>query len=67
MCGENGIVPFITTTRAWYTDRAVLVSMFTAAFVFPLSMLRNISKLELSSFAAVIIIIFFTGVVMYLR
>jgi hypothetical protein len=35
--------------------------------IFPLSMLRNISKLEISSFLAVLIIIFFTGVVIVLR
>eukprot|EP01127_Copromyxa_protea_P004477 TRINITY_DN14338_c0_g1_i1.p1 TRINITY_DN14338_c0_g1~~TRINITY_DN14338_c0_g1_i1.p1 ORF type:complete len:445 (+),score=66.43 TRINITY_DN14338_c0_g1_i1:178-1335(+) len=66
LCGNNGIVPFITPVKAWYTDRDVLVSFVTALFVFPLCMLRNISKLEYSAFAAVIIIIFFTGVIMVL-
>jgi len=39
------------------------VFFFTVAFIFPLCMLRNISKLEYSSFAAVAIIVFFTGVI----
>jgi len=63
LCGENGIVPSITSVQAWYTQRDVLVFIFTSVFIFPLSMLRNISKLEYSSFAAVAIIIFFTFVI----
>lgn len=51
--------------RVWYTDTPYLVLGFTVVFVFPLSMLRNISKLEYTSFLAVAIIIVFTGILTY--
>jgi len=64
LTGNNGIVPTVTHgLKAWYTNRAVLIFIFTVVFIFPLSMLPNISKLEYSSFAAVAIIIFFTGTI----
>jgi amino acid permease len=49
--------------RYWYTDKYVLLLLFSAFFMFPLCMLRNISKLEYSSFVAVVLIAFFTGVI----
>jgi amino acid permease len=52
-------------TRVWYTDTPYLILGFTVVFVFPLSMLRNISMLEYTSFLAVAIIIAFTGILSY--
>lgn len=59
------IFRYISPGYHWYTDRTVLLFVFTIIFVFPLSMLRNISLLEYSSFVAVILISFFTGVILY--
>jgi amino acid permease len=47
----------------WYTNKDVLLLLFTAVFMFPLCMLKNISKLEYSAFLAVFLIAFFTFVV----
>eukprot|EP01127_Copromyxa_protea_P012004 TRINITY_DN3083_c0_g1_i1.p1 TRINITY_DN3083_c0_g1~~TRINITY_DN3083_c0_g1_i1.p1 ORF type:complete len:291 (-),score=23.55 TRINITY_DN3083_c0_g1_i1:422-1294(-) len=51
-------------TGYWFTDKAVLLLIFSCVSLFPLSMLRNISKLEYSSFVAILIVIVFTGVIM---
>jgi len=56
---------FAPGLRVWYTDTPYVLLAFTVFFVFPLSMLRNISRLEFTSFLAVAIIIAFTGILSY--
>lgn len=59
----KGVVVGITTHHYWFTNEYVLLLAFTIIFMFPLCMLRNISKLEYSSFIAVFLIAFFTFVI----
>lgn len=59
----QGVVRGIVHNHSWYTDQYVLLLAFTIIFMFPLCMLRNISKLEYSSFIAVFLIAFFTFVI----
>jgi len=54
---------FMEGNRPWYTDKNYGMLIIAAAIVFPLSLVRNISKLEYSSLAAVVIIGGFTFIV----
>lgn len=62
---KSSLAFFTSKTDTWYTSERILTGLIVTLFVFPISCLRDLSKLGVTSIAGMCLMISITGLVVY--